>query len=279
MTATIIDGNIIAQQLLEEVRQDLSVLLASGRPRPKLVAILVGNDPPSHIYVKRKKQICESVGIETEVAFLDEQTDDKILHQVIEGFNKDSAITGILLQLPLPKHLNTKLAISKIAIEKDVDGLTPHHQGCLQWRFPSIYPCTAIAVVHVIKQIFPKIVGKTAAIIGLSPLAGGSISSLLSQDKATTINIHRFTSAPEKLTKQADIIVSCTGVKGLITKDWIKEGALIVDVGIYREGQRIFGDVDFNAAKNIAGWITPVPGGVGPVTIAMLAKNTLSLLR
>ena len=279
MKATLIDGRAIADKICSGVRSEIDQHVSANRRRPKLVAILVGDDGPSHLYVKRKHQTCERVGIETEVVVLPESTAQADLHGTIERLNSDPKVDGILLQLPLPEHLDTKSAISQIATAKDVDGLTPHHQGCLQWRFDSIYPCTAIAVLHMIKEIIPEISGKLAAIVGLSPLAGAPISALLSQERATTINIHRRTKNPAQLCSMADIIVSCTGVKGLIAADWVKEGAVIIDVGIYREGKKIFGDVDFEGAKDKAGYLTPVPGGVGPVTIAMLAQNTLDLYR
>lgn len=277
MTANLIDGKRLASNLL----QSLSDKIAEYKERTSLVpglgAILVGDDPPSQLYVKKKQEACDRVGIRTLVARLPSTTTKEELFQVIDVFNNDKTIHGILLQLPLPKHLSTQEALSRIRADKDVDGLTPYQQGCLAWRFPAVYPCTAIAVMHLIKYVHRDLKGKLAAVIGLSPLAGLSISSLLVREKATVIEIHSDTLNPHELCKQADIIVSCTGRKGLITSPWVKKGATVIDVGIARHEGKVYGDVDFQEVSPIAGHITPVPGGVGPVTIAMLALNTFDL--
>jgi len=276
----IIDGRIAAQAIKKRVRADVDGLLAKGGRAPKLAVILVGNHAPSEVYVKNKELACKSVGIETVLFRLPEDAPQKRLIDLIHKLNEDDGIDGILPQLPLPAHMSRTAAILAVDPKKDVDGLTPLNQGLLDWNLPGIRPCTPSGIVELVKFSGTPIKGALAAVLGRSLLVGAPAANLLSHEGATTISMHSESKETRELTRQADIVVVATGVHHLVKRDWIKPGATVIDVGIHRMADgSIQGDVDFAGVSKVAGKITPVPGGVGPMTIASLLVNCVNAHR
>jgi len=276
----IIDGRIAAQAIKKRVRADVDGLLAKGGRAPKLAVILVGNHAPSEVYVKNKELACKSVGIETVLFRLPEDAPQKRLIDLIHKLNEDDGIDGILPQLPLPAHMSRTAAILAVDPKKDVDGLTPLNQGLLDWNLPGIRPCTPSGIVELVKFSGTPIKGALAAVLGRSLLVGAPAANLLSHEGATTISMHSDSKETRELTRQADIVVVATGVHHLVKRDWIKPGATVIDVGIHRMADgSIQGDVDFAGVSKVAGKITPVPGGVGPMTIASLLVNCVNAHR
>ena len=276
----IIDGRIAAQAIKKRVRADVDGLLAKGGRAPKLAVILVGNHAPSEVYVKNKERACKSVGIETVLFRLPEDAPQKRLNDLIHRLNEDDGIDGILPQLPLPAHMSRTAAILAVDPKKDVDGLTPLNQGLLDWNLPGIRPCTPSGIVELVKFSGTPIKGALAAVLGRSLLVGAPAANLLSHEGATTISMHSDSKETRELTRQADIVVVATGVHHLVKRDWIKPGATVIDVGIHRMADgSIQGDVDFAGVSKVAGKITPVPGGVGPMTIASLLVNCVNAHR
>ena len=275
MTAQIINGKDIANSLKDKLKNTITTYTDSGHRAPCLAVVLVGNDPASEVYVGHKKKACHSVGIESRAFELPEDTSQAKLEDLLVELNELSEVDGILLQLPLPKHLSAESAIDKIAAEKDVDGLSPINQGLLVWRRPGIVSCTPAGVMKLIESTGVIIKGSRAVVMGRSVLVGAPISTLLSNAGATVHCLNSQTVNGSELTRQADILVVATGVHHLVRGDHIKPGAIVIDVGIHRHGKQLSGDVHFEEAKQVAGFITPVPGGVGPMTIAMLLANCL----
>jgi len=243
---------------------------------PGLAVVLVGTDPASQVYVGHKEKACKEVGFHSEVYRLPATTSQKELLELIEKLNSDSKIHGILVQLPLPKHLNEKEIINKISPTKDVDGFHPISAGALLIGEKGLQPCTPKGCIHLIKQTGIEISGKKAVVVGRSNIVGKPIALMLLQENATVTICHSRTKDLQAELLQADIVVAAVGKVNFITADMIKPGAVVIDVGINRlENGKLAGDVNFEKVKEKAAWITPVPGWVGPMTIAMLLKNTL----
>lgn len=276
MTAQLIDGKAIAQQMKEEMRERIKLKLAQGHSAPGLAVILVGDDPASSIYVRNKRQASEQIGIHSVYHHLPETVTESELIDVIKKLNHDPHIDGILLQLPLPRHIDSEKVIEHIAPHKDVDGFHAYNLGRLAQRRPLLRPCTPQGIIILLNHIHQQYKGKHAVIVGASNIVGRPMALELLITGATVTVCHRFTIDLQNYVNQADILISAVGKPGLIPGAWIKEGATVVDVGITRlPNGSITGDIEFEIAKERAAWITPVPGGVGPMTVAVLMYNTL----
>ncbi|WP_338817869.1 Bifunctional protein FolD protein [Moorella thermoacetica] len=279
MPAQILDGKKIAAEVRAEVKEEVSRLKAEGI-NPGLAVVLVGEDPASQVYVRNKHRACEEVGIYSEVHRLPAATSQAELLKLIDKLNKDPKIHGILVQLPLPDHIDEKKVIDAIALEKDVDGFSPANVGNLVIGDKCFYPCTPHGCMVLLEKagIDPK--GKKAVVVGRSNIVGKPVAMMLLARHATVTICHSRTRDLAAECRQADILIAAVGKPELITGDMIKEGAVVIDVGINRVGEKkLVGDVHFESAAQKAGWITPVPGGVGPMTIAMLLKNTVEAAR
>jgi methylenetetrahydrofolate dehydrogenase (NADP+)/methenyltetrahydrofolate cyclohydrolase len=276
VAASLIDGRNVAKHIRSQVKEKIRILRNGGGRAPCLAVILVGDHPASKIYVANKQKACAEVGIESRLFSLPSNVSQAEVNDLIGRLNHDPTVDGILPQLPLPKHLDKVATIHAVAHAKDVDGLSPVNQGLLEWGLPGLYPCTPSGIVELLRHSGVHMEGALAAILGRSLLVGAPTSTMLSHAGATTINMHSGTKNTKELTRQADIVIVATGVIGLVQADWIKPGATVVDVGIHRrEDGSVCGDVNFDAVAHVAGKITPVPGGVGPMTIAMLLRNCL----
>ena len=236
---------------------------------------MICEDPASKVYVNHKVSSCKKVGIESVSHILPKECSNDEAEILILKLANDPTVDGILLQLPLPPQLNKAKLIELIPPEKDVDGLTVYSQGALSYQYDGHYPCTPLGIIELTKTTGISLSGKVAVVIGRSALVGASITRLLEYQNCTTISIASKTIEPEKFCQQADIIVAAAGVKHLVKENWVKNGCIVIDVGIHRTDSGLTGDVDFENVKNKASWITPVPGGVGPMTIAMLLRNCL----
>ena len=277
MTAQIIDGKKIAAEVRTEVKQGVDARLQQGKRRPGLAVILIGSDPASQVYVSHKRKACDEVGIMSRSYDLPPQTTQHELVELINELNHDPLIDGILVQLPLPAHLDASLIIEQINPSKDVDGFHPTNVGRLTLRIPSLRPCTPYGVMRLLDSTGEVYKGRHAVIVGASNIVGRPMALELLLAGATVTVTHRFSgSMTPELVRQADIVIAAAGKPGLVKGDWIKPGATVIDVGINRlENGKLAGDVEFDSAAERAAWITPVPGGVGPMTVAMLMKNTL----
>lgn len=271
----IINGKEIAQNILD----NLKIKIQKLDKKPSLAVIIVGENPASKIYVKNKAKKALEVGFNSILKELKEDTSKEELLSVIENLNNDPDITGILLQLPLPSHLDERDFLDKIDPKKDVDGFSAYNAGKLfKGEKPFAIPCTPKGIIKLLEEKNVEIEGKVAVVIGRSNIVGKPVASLLLNKNATVIQAHSKTENLKEITKQADILISATGKKGLVTEDMIKENSVLIDVGIIRNDEgKLFGDIDFNGAYKKASLITPVPGGVGPMTIASLMENTYEL--
>lgn len=277
MTAKLIDGKSYAAQLKTDMASLVSQKLAKGAQKPGLAVILVGNDPASTIYVSNKQQACEQVGIHSVFHHLPDSVKESDLISLIKDLNHDASIHGILLQLPLPKHIDAEKVLECINPHKDVDGFHPYNLGRLAQRRPLLRPCTPLGVILLLDHIGQIYKGKHAVVVGASNIVGRPVALELLIAGATTTVCHRFTQNLAYFVEQADILISAVGKPGLIKGEWVKEGATVVDIGITRlPDGKLTGDIEFEAARERAAWITPVPGGVGPMTVAMLIRNTLT---
>lgn len=275
MSAKIIDGKKISEELRHSISEAVKNAEAGTRA-PGLAVIIVGNNPASRIYVNNKKKACEVCGFYSVEYALDENAEEKELLELIEKLNKDETIDGILCQLPLPKHIDENKVIDAISPEKDVDGFSPVNTGNLLSGKPCFAPCTPAGVVEMLKYEGIEISGKHCVIVGRSNIVGKPAALLMLQENATVTVCHSKTKNLAEEVRRADIVIAAIGRANFITADMVKEGAVVVDVGINRlENGKVTGDVDFEAVKEKASYITPVPGGVGPMTITMLMKNTL----
>lgn len=272
--ARIIDGKLIAAQLRKDCLSRSEKLLADGI-RPKLDVIIVGNDPASHQYVNSRTADCAAVGLASTVHSLNEDTKQSELIELIETLNADDNVHGILLQMPLPKHMNPDEVISHISMQKDVDGFHPMNVGALVSGKPAFAPCTPSSIMQLIRSTGIDISGKNAVVVGRSNVVGRPAAMLLLKESATVTICHSRTIDLKEHTLNADILVAAVGVPNLITGDMIKPGAIVIDAGINRVDGKTVGDVEFETAKDVAGFISPVPGGVGPVTRTILLMNTL----
>lgn len=267
----LLDGKMLSNKIKNELKAEFAKL----DPKPKLVVILVGDDPASKLYVQSKQKACEEVGVISETILLDSTITEEQLVLEIERLNNDPTVHGILVQLPLPKHLNETLIINTISDKKDVDGFHIYNKGRLINNLETIVPATPLGVLTLLKEYNIEIKGKHSVVIGRSNIVGRPMAALLLNHDATVTICHRYTENLKQYTLMADIIVCAVGKPNLITADMVKEGAVIIDVGINRLGKKVVGDVDFENVKDKASAITPVPGGVGPMTIAMLLSNLL----
>jgi methylenetetrahydrofolate dehydrogenase (NADP+)/methenyltetrahydrofolate cyclohydrolase len=274
--ARLIDGKAIARDVRAEVRAAIDALLASGQRRPGLAVIMVGDNPASAVYVRNKRASCVECGIGSVAIDLPHSTSEIELLSKIDQLNADDSIDGILVQLPLPEHIRQTEVVERIDPRKDVDGFHPYNIGRLAERNPLIRPCTPYGVVRMLEHIGVSVKGKHCVIVGASNIVGRPMSLELLLMGATTTVTHRFTEELAVHVRDADILIAAAGKPGLVKGEWIKPGAVVVDVGINRLGDgSLCGDVEFEVAAQRAAWITPVPGGVGPMTVAMLMKNTL----
>jgi methylenetetrahydrofolate dehydrogenase (NADP+)/methenyltetrahydrofolate cyclohydrolase len=275
MSAQIIDGKHISDAIREELRLEVEQLRNFG-VTPGLVVILIGEDPASQVYVNNKAKACEQLGYYSEVVRLPAETSQEALLSLIDKYNRSDVIHGILVQLPLPKHIEEKAVIDAIAVEKDVDGFHPVSVGNLMIGDEALLPCTPSGVIELLKRTGNSPAGKHAVIIGRSNIVGKPVSMLLLRENATVTICHSRTPNLPEMARQADILVVAVGVAKLVKKDWVKKGAVVIDVGMNRlPDGKLCGDVDFDDVLDTAGWITPVPRGVGPMTITMLMANTL----
>lgn len=284
MTAQIIDGKLIAQQVRDEVAAKVAERVAAGKPKPSLATVLVGDRVDSATYVASKQKACADLGMESFHHHLPADATQEQVENLVKRLNDDPKINGILVQLPLPAHLNEERVLQAISIEKDVDGFSPLNIGRLaqKGREPLFVPCTPYGCIYLLEQVGVQIEGANAVVLGRSNIVGMPAALLLIGKNATVTVCHSRTRDLPSVVRQADILIAAIGKAEFVRGDWIKPGAAVIDVGINsrpdptkKSGYRLVGDVNFDEAKEVAGFITPVPGGVGPMTIAMLMKNTL----
>lgn len=276
MTAQLLDGKALAATIREEISAEIQQRQQNGLRQPGLAVILVGEDHASEIYVRNKRQACESVGIKSIYHQKPDSISEQELIKLVHSLNEDESVDGILLQLPLPSHINSDLVLECIAPNKDVDGFHAYNIGKLVQRRPLLRPCTPYGVMKLLDSVKTIYKNRHAVIVGASNIVGRPMALELLLAGSTITICHRFTENLADFVKQADILVSAAGKPGIIKGEWIKPGATVIDVGINRlEGGGITGDVEFAVARERAAWITPVPGGVGPMTVATLLKNTL----
>lgn len=274
--AVIIDGKKIAGEIRQEIKKETEKIFLEKGVKPGLAVIIVGDDPASAIYVRNKEKAAQEVGFNSVVKRYPADTTQEELLAAVDEINNDSDIHGMIVQLPLPKHLNEKEVIKRIDPKKDVDGLHPLSIGALTIGDKGLVSCTPKGCIHLIKETGIEISGKKAVVVGRSNMVGKPVALLLLQENATVTICHSRTKDLKAELQDADIIVAAVGVANLVKGDMVKKGAVVIDVGINRsEEGKLCGDVDFEAASENAGFITPVPGGVGPMTIAMLLSNTL----
>lgn len=277
MSAQLIQGKEIADAIKEDVKKQLEELKEKGIT-PKLIAVQVGENPASAVYVKMQKKSCEKMGISYELKELPPDTSRETIISFIENLNQDNRVTGIILQLPLPSGMDVKEVQSKISPAKDVEGVNPANMGWIVYGKPGLAPCTALAVKTLIESTKVDLYGKEVVMVGHSDIVGKPVALLLVDKFATVTICHIGTSDKgmlESHVRMAEILIVAVGRANLIPGDWVKEGAIVIDVGINSVGDKLVGDVEFEVAKEKAGWITPVPGGVGPVTTAILLRNVI----
>ena len=275
MSAKIIDGKKIASDLLDVVRKKILNNTSNGMRNPCLAVILIGDNPASHVYVKNKKLACEKVGIKSLSYDFKESITELELLKLVEDLNLNSEVDGILIQSPLPNHINEDNLIKAIDPLKDVDGFHPINIGLLAIRQPKLRPCTPFGVIKMIKASNINLEGLDATIVGVSNNVGRPMALELLIEKCTITSCHSKTKDLEDKVRQADLVVVAAGRQNLVRGEWIKKGAIVIDIGINRINDKLVGDVEFNVASQNAAYITPVPGGVGPMTVATLMENTL----
>ncbi|OGT40546.1 MAG: bifunctional methylenetetrahydrofolate dehydrogenase/methenyltetrahydrofolate cyclohydrolase [Gammaproteobacteria bacterium RIFCSPHIGHO2_12_FULL_38_14] len=276
MTSKILNGRKISEKIKQEVAEKIKLRQKNNLSTPALAVILVGNNPASEIYVKHKQKACEEVGIISYKYNLPDGTTENAIADRIEKLNADDNIHGILLQLPLPVAISSDNLLEKINPKKDVDGFHPYNLGRLAQRRPLLRPCTPFGIITLLESTHEDIAGKNAVIVGASNIVGRPMALELLLTKCTVTVCHRFTHNLAQHVQNADILIAATGHHGIIQSDWIKPGAIVIDVGFSRlNNGDITGDIDFDTAKQRAAWITPVPGGVGPMTVATLLENTV----
>jgi methylenetetrahydrofolate dehydrogenase (NADP+)/methenyltetrahydrofolate cyclohydrolase len=285
MPAEILDGKAIAKQIQAETKQKVADFVAAGNPQPTLAAVLVGEDPASQVYVRNKERACARAGIASQLIRLPAETNTDQLLAKVNELNNDAAISGILVQLPLPDQIDSRLVLDTIDPNKDVDAFHPHNVGLISQGRHRFLPCTPHGIVQMLKRYDIKTTGKTVCVIGRSDIVGKPMAMMLSSSNmglgsdfanATVTLCHSRTADLANTVAQADIVVAAIGKAKFVTADMIKPGAVVVDVGINRTDDGLVGDVDFDAAMEVASHVTPVPGGVGPLTVTMLLENTLA---
>ena len=275
----LIDGKKAAAELREELKIEVSGLKSKYNKVPGLTVILVGEDTPSQIYVRNKEKSAKEVGLKSEVIKYPDTVEEKTVLNKIEELNKDESVSGILVQLPLPKHINKKKVIEKILPSKDVDGFHPMNVGNLSSGYESSIPCTPLGCYLMIKKIEPNLSGKKAVVVGRSNLNGKPMTQLLLKENCTVTITHSKTKDLKGECLKGDIIVAAVGIPELVKGDWVKKDAIVIDVGINKTEKGIVGDVAFDEVSKVAKALTPVPGGVGPMTIACLLKNTIECFK
>ena len=275
----IIDGKKIAETLRQKLKKEIIEIKSSFKSVPGLTVILIGEDPASKIYVKNKEKFSKEIGINSEVIKYPENIEEKeVLNKIIE-LNKNKKVSGILVQLPLPKHINKQKVIETILPEKDVDGFHPINVGNLSSGYDSKIPCTPLGCLILLKEVEKNLSGKHAVVIGRSNLNGKPMAQLLLKENCTVTITHSKTKDLKSQCNKADIIIAAVGKPKLVKGDWVKKNAIVIDVGINKTTDGIVGDVDFNEVSKVAKAITPVPGGVGPMTIACLLRNTVECFK
>lgn len=276
MSAQIIDGKQIAADVRRQVAEGVQQRINDGKKAPCLAVLLVGLDPASQVYVRNKKNACQEVGFESRSFDLPAETSQAELLNLVDELNNDNSVNGILVQLPLPEHLDGNEILERIRPEKDVDGFHAFNLGRLAQRMPVLRPCTPKGVMTLLESTGQDLHGMEAVVVGASNIVGRPMTLELLLAGCTVTTTHRFTKDLEAHVRRADLVVVGVGIPGLVKGEWIKEGATVIDVGINRlEDGRLVGDVGYEAAAQNAGFITPVPGGVGPMTVATLMENTL----
>lgn len=276
MSAQILDGKAIAADLRKSIQEEVAAITRDGQRPPGLAVVLVGENPASQVYVRNKQKACEEVGFLSELVRLDADTKEDDLLALIDGLNQREEIDGILVQLPLPDQIDEETVIERILPTKDVDGFHPYNVGRLVLRMPLLRPCTPKGVMTMLERTGAELAGKDAVIIGQSNIVGRPMALELLMARCTITVCHSRTKDLTDKIRGADILVAAVGRPGFVQGDWIKPGAIVIDVGINRNDDgKLCGDVDFASVSKVAGWITPVPGGVGPMTIATLLENTL----
>ncbi len=276
MTAQIIDGKAVAKNIREQLKEQVAAQVAKGDRAPGLAVILVGADPASEVYVRNKRKACDDVGIKSFSYDLPATTTQEELEKLIDECNANNEIDGILVQFPLPEGLDERRIIEKIAADKDVDGFHPYNVGRLTQRIPLLRACTPKGVMTLLKSINADILGINAVVVGASNLVGRPMALELLLEGATVTVTHRFTKNLESFVRNADLLIVACGKPNLVPGEWVKDGAIVIDVGINRlEDGSLCGDVGFAEAEKHAAFITPVPGGVGPMTVATLMENTV----
>jgi methylenetetrahydrofolate dehydrogenase (NADP+)/methenyltetrahydrofolate cyclohydrolase len=276
MSARIIDGKARADRLVAEVAAAVAARVAAGGGQPGLAVVLVGDNAASQVYVRNKRRTTEAAGMRSFAHDLPAATSQAELLALVDRLNADPAVNGILVQLPLPKHIDEEAVTERIAPLKDVDGFHPYNIGRLVLKRPTLRPCTPFGCMTLLRDTGEDLVGKHAVVIGQSNIVGRPMALELLMARCTVTVCHSATRDLPGLARQADVVVAGVGKAGFVRGDWIKPGAIVIDVGINRTAEgKLVGDVDFAAAREVAGWITPVPGGVGPMTIATLLANTL----
>lgn len=276
MTAQLIDGKQIAADIRKNIAQQVQERISKGLRAPGLAVILVGNDPASEVYVSHKRKDCEQVGFQSQAYDLPATTTQDELLNLIDTLNADNTVDGILVQLPLPAHLDSSLLLERINPYKDVDGFHPYNVGRLAQRMPLLRSCTPKGIITLLEHTGVDLHGLDAVIVGASNIVGRPMALELLLAGCTTTITHRFTKNLEEHIRRADLVVVAVGIPNLVKGEWIKPGAIVIDVGINRQADgKLIGDVGFDEAVKHADWITPVPGGVGPMTRACLLENTL----
>ncbi|HBP42250.1 MAG: bifunctional methylenetetrahydrofolate dehydrogenase/methenyltetrahydrofolate cyclohydrolase FolD [Vreelandella alkaliphila] len=276
MTAQLIDGKAIAANVRQQVAEKISARQQAGARAPGLAVVVVGEDPASHVYVSNKHRACEQAGIHSFQHALPADTQQHELEALVDQLNNDATVDGILVQLPLPEHLDSRPILERIRPDKDVDGFHPYNIGRLAQRMPSLRPCTPKGIMTMLAHSGISVRGLDATVVGASNIVGRPMALELMLAGCTTTVCHRFTLQLESHVRRADLLVVAVGKPGIVKGEWIKPGAIVIDVGINRQDDgTLTGDVDFKAAAERASFITPVPGGVGPMTVATLLENTL----
>ncbi len=283
MTAIIIDGKKVAQNIKDDVTKRVELAKEQG-VTPCLATVLVGDDPASTFYVSSKHKACESVGMNSLRVDLPTSTAEDVVIEKVRSLSADPSVHGILVQLPLPKTINERRVLEEVDYHKDVDGFHPQHIGCLALKGlePMFQPCTPYGCMKLLEAYNIPIDGKRAVVVGRSNIVGVPAALMLQERNATVTTVHSRTPNPEEIIREADIVIAAVGIPCFVQGGWVKPGAAVIDVGINKvddasraRGYRLVGDVDYKAVSEVAGWISPVPGGVGPMTIAMLLENTM----
>lgn len=282
--AKLLDGKATANEIRSEIREKVEEFVAASGTRPRLVAILVGEDPASQVYVRNKERACEKAGIDSEVIRLPSETTTEQLMETIGRWNDDKSTHGILVQLPLPPQIDTQRVLDSVAVEKDVDAFSPENVGLVSQGRPRFLPCTPHGVAQILMRYNIELAGKHVVVVGRSDIVGKPLASMLVQREgvggpkfanATVTCCHSQSRDLQSICLQADVLIVAVGKPQLVGQEMVKPGAVVIDVGINRVADRLVGDVDFEQVEKVASAITPVPGGVGPLTIAMLLHNTL----